>query len=112
MRDRRARGIQRGEHVERVHALPGFRIALGDRLERKAAGDIDQRIEPAEMRRGRIDRLLGLRRIGQIDAAEFDAIRRRRNLRWRVIDAATRAPRASAVSATTLPSAPRRRSRQ
>ena len=55
MRDRRSRRIQGGEHVERIHALPGLRVALGDPLERKAAGDIDQRIDPAEMRRDRVD---------------------------------------------------------
>ena len=92
--DRRPRRIQRGQHVERIHALPGFRVALGDRLERKAAGDIDQRIQLAEMRRDGVDGLLGLRGVGKIDAAEFDAVGRRRDLRRRVIDAGDpRAPR-------------------
>ena len=77
MRDRRLRGIQRGQDVERIHPLPGFRIAFGNRLERKAAGDIDQRIEPAEMRRGGVDGLFGLGRIGEIDAAEFNPVGRR-----------------------------------
>ena len=87
MRDRRARGIQRGRDVERIHALPGFRIALGDGLEGKAAGNVDQRIELAEMRGGGVDRLPGLRGIGQVDAAEFDPLRRRRHLRRCMIDA-------------------------
>ena len=73
--------------VERVHPLPGFRIALGDRLEGKAAGDVDQRIEPAEMRRDGVDGFFGLGRIGEIDAAEFDPICRCRDLRRCVIDA-------------------------
>ena len=34
--------------------LPGVGVAIGNRLEGKSAGDIDQRVEPAEMRRGRI----------------------------------------------------------
>jgi len=38
-------------------------------LEGKAAGDVDQRIQPAEMRRRGIDRLAGLRRVGEVDAA-------------------------------------------
>ena len=46
------------------------------------------------MRRGGVDRLFGLRGIGKIDAAEFDPLRRRRDLRRRVIDAGdARAPR-------------------
>jgi hypothetical protein len=46
-----------------AHALPGFRVALGDRLVRKTAGDIDQRIEPAEVRRDGVDGFLGLGRV-------------------------------------------------
>jgi len=44
------------------------------RLERKAAGDIDKRIEPAELRRDGVDGFFGLGRIRKIDAAEFDPI--------------------------------------
>jgi hypothetical protein len=68
-----------------MHALPGFRIALGDRLECKAAGDIDQRIDLAEMQSDGVDGLFGLRRIRQVDAAELDPVRRRRDLRCPVI---------------------------
>ena len=56
MRYRRSRGVQRGQHVKRIHALPGFHITVGDRLECKAAGDIDQRVQLAKMRCGRIER--------------------------------------------------------
>ena len=87
MRDRRARGIERGEHVDRVQPLPGFRIAVGDGFERKRAGDIDEDVEPAEMRRDRVDGLLGLRRVGQIDAAKLHALGRIRDLRFGVIHA-------------------------
>ena len=57
------------------------------------------------MRRGRVDRLLGLRRVGKIDAAELDPLgvacfARPRDPRR------PRARRGSADSATTLPSAP------
>ena len=46
------------------------------------------------MRRDRIDGLFGLRRIGKIDAAEFDPVVGRRDLRRRVIHAGhPRAPR-------------------
>ena len=58
--------------------------------------------------RGRgIDRLLRLCRIGQIDAADLDPLRRCRRLRCRVVDAGNAAPRENASSVTTLPSAPR-----
>ena len=87
MRDRRARGVQRGHDVERVHPLPGLGIAVRHRLEGEAAGDVDQRIELAEMRRGGIDCFPGLGRIGQVDAAEFEQISRGRGLRRRMIDA-------------------------
>ena len=86
MRDRRARGVQRGGDVEFVHALPGFRIAVGDGLEGKTARDVDQGIEPAEMCGDLIDRALGLRGIREVDAAEREPPRRRRVLRGRVID--------------------------
>ena len=49
MRDRRARGVERGGDVERIHPLPGLGVTVGNRLEREAAGDVDQRIELAEM---------------------------------------------------------------
>ncbi len=39
------------------------------------------------MRRSRIDRFFGRRRIGQIDAAEFEPVWRCRDLRRRVVDA-------------------------
>ncbi len=39
------------------------------------------------MRRDRVDRLFGLRGIRKIDAAEFDPVSRRRDLRCRVIHA-------------------------
>jgi hypothetical protein len=89
----RARGVECGDDVHRIHALPGLRIAVDDLLERKAAGDVDERIEPAEMRRRGVDRLFCLGRIGQIDAAEFDPIWRRWNLGRRVVDG--RDPRAA-----------------
>ena len=54
---------------------------------RKAAGDVDQRVELAEMRCRGIDRLLGLGRVGQVDAAEFEQICRGRDLRRRMVDA-------------------------
>ena len=87
MRYRRSRGVQRGQHVKRIHALPGFHIAVGDRLECKAAGDIDQRVQLAKMRRGGIDRLFGLRRVREVDAADLDPVRGHCCLRWRIIDA-------------------------
>src|SRR5207244_10724634 len=67
--------------------LPGFNITVGDRLECKAAGDIDQRVQLAKMRRGGIDRLFGLRRVREVDTADLDTVRGRGCLRWRVIDA-------------------------
>ena len=46
------------------------------------------------MRRGSGDRLAGLGRVGEVDAAEFEQISRGRNLRRRMIDARNpRAPR-------------------
>ena len=87
MRDRGARGVQRGRHVDRVKALPGFWVAVGDRLERERAGDIDEDVEPAEMRGRRVDGLQGLRRVGQIDAAEFDPVGRRAAFRVGIVDA-------------------------
>ncbi len=46
------------------------------------------------MRSDSVDRLLGLRRIGKIDAAEFDPVRCRRDLRGRMIQAGhARTPR-------------------
>src|SRR6266702_3498431 len=87
MRDCRARGVQRSRDVERVQSLPGLWVAVCNRLKGKAAGDVDQRIELAEMRGRLVDRLLGLGRIGQIDAAEFNPLGRRGRLRACVIDA-------------------------
>ena len=87
MRDRRARGVQRGHDVERVHPLPGLGIAVRHRLEGEAAGDVDQRIELAEMRRRGINCFPGMGRIGQIDAAEFKQVCRGWDLRRRMIDA-------------------------
>ena len=76
MRQRRARGVERGQHVQRIHALPGLDVAVPIVSIGKAAGNVDERVEPAEMRRRGVDRRLGLRRVGQIDAAEFDSVRR------------------------------------
>ena len=87
MRQRGARGVERGQDVERIHALPARAVAVGDRLEGEAAGDVDQRVEPAEMRRRGLDRLFRLRGIREIDAAELDPLRRRCCLRWRMVDA-------------------------
>ena len=87
MGKRGARGVQRGQHVHRIHPLPGVGLAIGDPLEGKAAGDIYQRVQLAEMRRRRIDRLFGLRRIGEIDAAELEPFEGRQRLRQRAIDA-------------------------
>ena len=70
-----------------MHALPALEIAVGNRLEGKAAGDIDERIDLAEMRRGGIDRLFGLRAVGEVDAAEFDPLGSCGDLRGRMIDA-------------------------
>ena len=81
MRDRRARGIQRGLDIESIHALPGLEIAIGDGLEGKPAGDIDQRVDRAEMSGGGIDRRFRLCCISQIDAAEFDPLGCCRELR-------------------------------
>ncbi len=75
------------DDVERVHPLPGLGIAVGHRLEGEAAGDVDQRIELAEMRRGGVDGLPGLGGIGEVDAAEFEQISRGRDLGRRMIDA-------------------------
>ena len=94
MRYRRARRIQCGEHVQRIHSLPGLRIAVDDGLEGKTAGDVNQRVDPAEVRRDGVNGCLGRCRLGQVDAAYFDAISGCRDLGCRVIDAAdARAPR-------------------
>ena len=74
-------------HVDRVKVLPGFRVAVGDGLEREGAGDIDEGVEPAEMRGRRVDGLQGLRRVGQIDAAEIDPVRRGAGFRGSPVDA-------------------------
>src|SRR5262249_25479402 len=66
---------------------PALDVAVGEGLEGEAAGDIDQRIEPAEMRCGCVDRLLGRSRVRKIDAAELDPLGRGRHLRRCVIDA-------------------------
>ena len=58
------------------------------------------------MRRRGVDRLAGLGRVGEVDAAELEQVSRRGDLRRRMIDACNPAPRASASSTTTLPSAP------
>jgi len=47
-----------------------------------------------------------VKRIGKIDTAELEPVGVGRHLRWRMVDACDLAPRASAVSVTTLPSAP------
>ena len=86
-----------------------FGIAVGDRLEGEAAGDVDQRVQPAEMRADGIDRLSGLGGVGEVDAAELEPVRRCRNLRRRVIDAGNPRAARQRLSATTLPSAPARR---
>ncbi|MEH2627448.1 hypothetical protein V1292_005503 [Bradyrhizobium sp. AZCC 1719] len=52
----------------------------------KAAGDVDQRIKLAEMRGGSVDGLFGYRGIGEVDAADFEQIRRGGDLRRGVID--------------------------
>ena len=70
-----------------MHALPRLDVAVTDGLEGKAAGDVDQGVQPAEMLCGSLDRRLRLRRVGQVDAADLDALGRRRQLRGRVIDA-------------------------
>src|SRR6516165_8146610 len=57
-----------------MHALPGRRLSVADGLEGEAAGDIDQRIELAEMVGHGIDGLLGLRGVRQIDAADFEVV--------------------------------------
>ena len=94
MRDRRARGIQRGLDIESIHALPGLGIAIGDGLEGKSAGNIDQRVDRAEMSGGGIDRFFRLCCISQIDAAEFDPLGCCRELRRSMIDTGdSRAPR-------------------
>jgi len=54
--------------------LPCFGVAVGYRLERERASDIDQNVEPAEMRSRRIDGPQGLFWIRQIDPAEFDPV--------------------------------------
>src|SRR5439155_26178649 len=45
------------------------------------------RVKLAKMRCGRIDRLFGLRRVREVDAADLDPVRSHCCLRWRVIDA-------------------------
>ena len=77
--------FERGEHVDRIQPLPGFRIALGDGFERKRAGDIEEHVEPAETRRDRVDGLFSLRGVGEIDATQLHALRRIRDLRFGVI---------------------------
>ena len=79
--------IQRRLDIESVHALPGFGIAVGNGLEGKSAGNIDQHIDCAEMRRRGIDRLFRLGGVGQVDAAQFDPLGGCRELRRRMIDA-------------------------
>ena len=74
MRNRHARGIECGRNVERIHALPRLRIAFGDRLVGKSAGNVDQHVEPAEMRRRVVDRLFRRCGVGQVDAAEFELV--------------------------------------
>ncbi|MGY4454598.1 hypothetical protein ACVWZR_009258 [Bradyrhizobium sp. i1.3.1] len=94
MRQRRVRGVEGRQHVERMHALPRLDVAVAHGLEREAAGDVDQRIQPAEVLCRRLDRRLRLCWVGQINAADLDAFGRCRHLRGRVIDAGhTRAAR-------------------
>src|SRR5262245_12331786 len=85
MRDRGARGVERCRDIQRIHALPGPWITVSDRLEGKAASDIDQRIQFAEMRGGRVDCFFGLRGVGEVDATEFEALRRWCRVRGGVI---------------------------
>src|SRR5258708_4808412 len=60
----------------------------------KSAGNIDQRVDRAEMSGGGIDRFFRLCCISQIDAAEFDPLGCCRELRRSMIDAGdSRAPR-------------------
>ena len=106
MGDRGARRVQRGHDVERIHPLPGLGIAVGHRLERKSAGDVDQRIELAEMRRGGGDRFPGLRGVGQVDAAKLKRVGRGRNLRRRMIDAGDPRAERQCLFRDDLPSAP------
>ena len=75
MRDRRAARIHCRHHIERVKARPSCGVAFGDRLVGKTAGDVDQYIHATEMRDGRVDRLFCRRGVGQIDSAEFEAVR-------------------------------------
>ena len=56
IRDRGEGSVQRRLDNESVHALPGFGIAVGNGLEGKSAGNIDQHIAWAEMRRRGIAR--------------------------------------------------------
>ncbi len=81
------RGVERRHHVHRIHALPGRGIAVAHRLEGEAAGDVDQPVEPAEMRGRLVDRSGRMHGVGEVDATEFDTIGRRRKLRGGVIDA-------------------------
>ena len=73
--------------------MPGLDVAVADGFEGKAAGDVDQRVQPAEMLGGSLDRRLRLCRVGEVDAADLDALSRYRHLRGRMIDA--RNPRAA-----------------
>jgi len=52
----------------------------------KAPADIDQRIQPAKCAAAASIAFLACGASGQIDAAKFDPVWRRRNLRWRVVD--------------------------
>lgn len=71
-----------------------FRIAFSHGFERKGSGDIDQHVQPAEMRGHGIDRLRGLIGIGEIDATEMKLLGGRRNRRGCMIDCGHfRAPR-------------------
>ena len=74
VRNSGARGIHRSHYVDGVEPLPCLRIAFGNGLKRKRSGDIDERIEPSEMRCRRADGLCGLCGIGQVDAAKFEPL--------------------------------------
>src|SRR6516164_621915 len=69
-------------------------IAVDNSLERKSAGNIDQRVDSAEMSGGGVDRFFRLCCISQVDAAELDPFGCCRELRRSMIDTShSRTPR-------------------
>lgn len=70
-----------------MHALPRLDVAVAHGLEGEATGDVDQHVDLAKVSCRRLDRCLCLCCVGQIDAADLDALRRRGDLRWRMVDA-------------------------